>query len=138
MKIKLLSNNAIIPTRANPTDAGLDLYTVEGKCLMPMERYAFATDIAMAIPEGYYGLIGDRSGKALSHGLHVLGGRVDSAYRGNIKVILVNLSNSPVIINVHDKIAQMTIEKVLIESLEVVDSLEQTDRGEKGFGSSGQ
>jgi dUTP pyrophosphatase len=90
--IKKLSDKAIIPTRVNPTDAGLDLYSCEDYVLQPLERKLFKTNIAIQLPPGYYGRIADRSGNALKRGLHVMGGVLDESYRGDVGVILLNVN----------------------------------------------
>ena len=86
----------MIPARANKTDAGYDLWSVESYTLKPLERKLFKTGISVEIPEGHYGRIAPRSGLAYKHGLDVLAGVIDSSYRGEIGVILINLSNEEV------------------------------------------
>lgn len=137
MKIKLLYKNAKTPTRAHDTDAGADLYSVESLGIPPLERKAVETGICIKVPEGYYGRIAPRSGLALKNGIDVLAGVIDSSYTGQIKVILYNTDKD----NYHfiesgDKIAQLIIEKHYNFDFELVEELEQTDRGNKGFGSS--
>lgn len=136
LKIKKLSENAVIPTRNNPTDAGLDLYSVDECSLRPGERRLFKTNIAMEIPAGYYGRIADRSGNAYKKGLHVLAGVIDETYRGDVGVVLVNLGTQSVPFFVGDKIAQIIIEKYYTPEIQEVTDLSETDRGEKGYGSS--
>ncbi len=148
LKVKKLSENAFIPTRANEGDAGLDLYSVEDYTLKPGERKLFKTDIAMTIPPGHYGSIRDRSGNAYKKGLHVMGGVIDEIFRGNIGCILLNTnvvdhtffgvfnSHDSIQINKGDKIAQIIIQKYYNFPIEEVDELEESVRGGKGFGSS--
>lgn len=156
---KKLSEKAITPSK-NFGDAGWDLYSVEDYTLRPMERKLFNTDIAMAIPQGYFGRIVDRSGNALKKGLHVIAGVVDSIYRGQCGVVLINLNYkkeenwvvvgefSPykngfkmegqnVEIKAGDRIAQLIIEQYDESKFIEVDELDQTIRGGKGYGSSG-
>ena len=139
LSIQLLSPNAIIPSRAFPTDAGLDLYNAEESniILNPGERHLFKTDIAVAIPEGYYGRVAPRSGLALKNGLDVMAGVIDSQYRGNVGIVLVNLGQEPVRVSRGSKIAQLIIEKCALLKPVVAETLPESDRGAGGYGSSG-
>ena len=137
LKIKKLNNEAVLPRYAHESDAGMDLFSVEDFGLSPGERKICPTGIAMAIPEGFVGLIWDKSGIAAKNGIKTMGGVIDSNYRGEIGVILKNLSEEKYKINKGDKIAQMLIQKIESPEIEEVDSLEDTDRGEGGFGSTG-
>lgn len=138
MKIKLLSKEAKIPMRANPSDAGADLCSVEDFVLNPLERKAIATGISVEIPEGYYGRIAPRSGLAYKNGLDVLAGVVDSSYRGEIKVILFNTDKENSFeIKMGDRIAQLIIEDHFNFEFEISEDLSYTHRGEGGFGSTG-
>ena len=139
IKIKLLSDGAKVPTKAHKSDAGWDLYASgTSQPVYPHKRRLVSTDISMAIPDGYCGLIWPRSGLSVKKGIDVLAGVIDSGYRGEIKVCLLNTSDQMVHIHPGDRIAQLIIQKVEdIEFLEV-DNLDDTDRGEGGFGSSGE
>ena len=138
INIKKTNTSAKIPTRASPTDAGADLYSVEDCSIFPMQRKMVATGVQLEIPEGYYGRIAPRSGLALKQGIDVLAGVIDSSYRGEIKVIIFNTDNQKVFkVNVGDRIAQLIIEKHYNFDFVEVEDLETTDRGEGGFGSSG-
>jgi len=138
MKVKRLTETAKLPTRANPTDAGLDLYADEDVALWPCARVLVSTGIAIAIPEGFYGRIAPRSGLAYNHGIDVLAGVIDSSYRGEIKVLLFNTDiERKFEIKKGERIAQMIIEIVALLKVEEVVALEDTDRGNGGFGSSG-
>jgi dUTP pyrophosphatase len=138
MKIKFLSKEAKIPMRANPSDAGADLCSVEDFILNPLERKAISTGISLEIPEGHYGRIAPRSGLAYKNGIDVLAGVVDSSYRGEIKVILFNTDKENYFkINIGDRIAQLIIEKHFNFEFEIVEDLSYTQRGEGGFGSTG-
>lgn len=118
-------------------DAGWDLYTVERKRIPGNNKYAIRTGIAMAIPEGWYGQIKNRSGIAVNTPLMVDAGVIDPGYRGEIKIVLVNTSEMPWDVEAGTKIAQIIFEKIPeVEFTEVTD-LPPSDRGEKGFGSSG-
>ena len=139
LKVKLLHPDAKVPTRANATDAGLDLYALNGGIAVPGDRLRINTGIAMSIPTGYYGRISPRSGLAWKDGIDVMAGTVDSSYRGEIRVILINLETTdPFQVRPGDRIAQIIIQKMELWPLMVVDELDDTERGENGFGSSGQ
>jgi len=138
-RVKLEHHDAIEPTRAHPTDAGLDLHSVEQFTLNGGEQLTVSTGISIAVPMGFVGLVCPRSGLASKHGITVVNapGVIDSAFTGILKVILLNTSKNPMSFNVGDRIAQLLLTPVLINNLTVVDDLPETDRGEKGFGSSG-
>lgn len=141
MRIKLLNDKAKIPCRAHSTDAGADLFSIEDCLIRPGERRPVSTGISLEIPEGYYGRIAPRSGLAAKSGIDVLAGVLDSSYRGEIKVILLNTDQSnprDFEIKAGDRIAQLIIEKHYNFEFEVVDSLEETTRGVGGFGSTGK
>ncbi len=138
IKIKLLSENAKVPFRANETDAGADLRSSEIATIAPLERKAVGTGISVEIPEGYYGRIAPRSGLAYKNGIDVLAGVLDSSYRGEIKVILFNTDKENNFeINKGDRIAQLIIEDHFNFDFEVVEDLSETKRGLGGFGSTG-
>jgi dUTP pyrophosphatase len=137
LKVKKLNNEAKLPVKKRKGDAGFDLYSLEDVELKPGERKLVSTGIAIEIPYGYFGLIKDRSGLAVKNGLHCLAGVVDSNYRGEIKVVLINLGNEPVKLEKHSRIAQLLIIPVPDFEIEEVNELSETERNEKGFGSSG-
>ena len=123
-----------------PGDAGYDLYSVERYRLAPGERVLAETGLHLEIPDGYVGLVKDRSSVAAA-GLHTLAGVIDSAYRGELKILLVNLAAEPVEIRVGQKIAQLLVAPVYCAPIECVNSLEDlssTARGTGGFGSTGE
>ena len=139
MKIKLLVDGAKIPLRANKTDAGADLCSVEDTMITPLERKAIGTGISIEIPEGYYGRIAPRSGLAYKNGIDVLAGVVDSSYRGEIKVILFNTDKANSFeIKKGERIAQLIIEDHFNFEFDVVEELAYTERGSGGFGSTGK
>ena len=138
IRVKKVFPEANLPTRANDSDAGYDLYSTESLPITPSSRQAVCTGICVEIPKGYYGRIAPRSGLALKAGVDVLGGVIDSGYRDEIKVILINLGETLVSIDEGDRIAQLIIEKCEDIEWENVDSLNDSERGESGFGSSGQ
>lgn len=139
--VKRLDPELALPAYARLGDAGLDLIAAEDITLKPGDRAAISTGIALAIPEGYAGFVQPRSGRALSDGLGIANapGLIDSGYRGEIKVIAINL-NPSALIDVHrgEKIAQIVFQKVEAAELEVVDELPETERGAGGFGSTGR
>ena len=123
-----LSNSFVLPSNAYDGDAGLDLHSCQKLTLKPFERAAVSCGLALAIPEGYAGLIVPRSGLAVRHG----------GYRGEIKVILVNLDpHDSFDIHIGDRIAQLVIVQVPSVSLPIVERLPESSRGNGGFGSSG-
>src|SRR5688572_5770173 len=142
MKIPVLrlDEGLPLPTYAHPGDAGLDLYAAEDVSLAPGDRAAVATGIAVAIPKGYAGFVHARSGRAIKQGLALVNapGLIDAGYRGEIKVIVINLArNHKIQIARGEKIAQLVVQKVTpVEPVEV-EVLSVSDRGEGGFGSTG-
>lgn len=136
--IKKLHPAAQLPTRANPGDAGLDLYSIEELTLKPGERVVVKTGISVALPMGYFARICDRSGLAVKHGLHCLAGICDESYRGEYKVCLINLGKEEITLLAGQRVAQMIVEKYLDVEWNVVDELPLSQRGVNGFGSSGQ
>lgn len=138
--VKKLDDSLETPRYAYVGDAGLDLRAAEHVVLAPFERKAVSCGIALAIPQGYAGFVLPRSGLAAKHGISIVNapGLIDSNYRGEIKAILVNLdSENEFEIAQGDRIAQIVIMPVPAVELHVVDSLDETERGAGGFGSSG-
>ncbi|MCE5272335.1 dUTP diphosphatase [bacterium] len=125
------------PGYAHPGDAGLDLRASEALVIGPGERALAPTGLRFAIPEGFVGLIWDRSGLAARHGLHCFAGVIDSGYRGEVKVVLANLGTEPFSVERGMRIAQMLVQPVVAASPLRVESLEESRRGEGGFGSTG-
>lgn len=140
LPIKRLSPEVELPSYAYSGDAGLDLRSNEDVTLAPLERRLVGTGLAVAIPDGYAGFVQPRSGLALREGLSMANtpGLVDAHYRGELKVCAVNLDpEKPIHIAKGERIAQLVIQKVPQVTLREVDELDETDRGEGGFGSSG-
>ena len=138
IQIKKLSDKAKIPTQGSKYAAGYDLYAAEEVLVNTMGRKLVKTNISISIPEGYYGRIAPRSGLAYKNGIDVLAGVIDSDYRGDIGVILLNTDhNLDFEVNVGDRIAQIIIEKYHSVNWETVETLDATVRSEGGFGSSG-
>lgn len=138
LKVKRFSDKAILPTYAYEDDAGFDLFTIERVEIKPNERVQVPTGIGMEIPKGYVGLVWDKSGLSHKFGLKTLGGVIDSGYRGEVKVGVVNLSDEVYILEEGNKIAQMIIQKKETCDIIEVNELEDSHRGEGGFGSSGK
>ena len=135
LQIKKLNDLAIIPFKGSPYSAGYDLCSIEDYTLMPMERKLFKTGLSVAIPSGMYGRIAPRSGLAFKDGIDVLAGVIDEDYRGEIGVLIINLSNTEKQFKVGDKIAQFIFEFYNNVNIQVVDILTETQRGTGGFGS---
>jgi dUTP pyrophosphatase len=129
-----------LPAYAHPGDAGADLLTTVDLTLAPGERALVPTGIALAVPEGYVALVHPRSGLAARHGLSIVNtpGTIDAGYRGEVKVLLVNLDpREPVELRRGDRVAQLVFQRVERAAFEVVDSLEDSARGVGGYGSTG-
>ena len=140
MKLKIKKVEEVkTPSYANPGDAGLDLYSAESVVLKPGERKVVSSGIKIAVPDGYEAQVRPKSGLAAKHGISVVNtpGTVDSGYRGVVGVILINHGTEDFSIEKNSKIAQMIINKVERADIEEVDDLDDTKRGEGGFGSSG-
>jgi len=137
INVKKLHPEAIIPQYQTEGAAGMDLCALEPISIMPGRRALVRTGLAFAIPEGFEGQIRPRSGSALRHGLTVLNspGTVDSDYRGEIRVLLINVGQDPVAIKQGDRIAQIVFCPVAKAVLCPVDQLPDTKRGAGGFGS---
>ena len=136
MKIKL-DKGAIAPTRAHPYDAGMDLYATVDCIIGVGNRHTFDTGVHVEIPEGWVGFIKSKSGLMVKHGM-ITDGTIDAHYTGPIKVCLFNHGLDEYTVKAGDKIAQLVIVPCLLPRLELVDSLEETDRGDGGFGSTGR
>ena len=138
--VRRLHPAAVLPAYAKAGDAGADLHAVGAVHLAPGERALVPTGIALALPEGWVGLVHPRSGLAARHGVTVVNapGTVDSGYRGEILVNLVNLDPREAFhVAVGDRVAQLVIQQVAAGAFHEVDSLPESDRGETGHGSSG-
>ena len=141
MKIKFtLDDGATAPTRAHSTDAGLDLYSLHPADIPPGQRQLISTGVHVSIPPGYVGMICPRSGLAHKHGLTVLNapGIIDAGYTGEIKVNLHNTHYLTEPVDAGDRIAQLVIAPIPDAHLVQVDTLEATERGDNGHGSTGQ
>lgn len=142
IKVKKINELAKIPFRANPTDAGADLFSVVEETIPPLTRKLIKTGISIEIPEStlksYYGRIAPRSGLSYKNGIDVMAGVIDSSYRGEIGVVLFNSDqNQEYKINIGDRIAQIIIEDHYNFDFEEVSNLSESNRGQSGFGSTG-
>lgn len=126
-----------MPTRAHADDAGLDLYCLEDVVIGPQRGHVARTGIALAVPAGHVGLIADRSSMA-KKGVKIAGGVVDAGYRGEVHIVLWNLSTEEIRLGKGERIAQMMIVPVATPAVREVAELDSTARGAKGFGSSGK
>ena len=142
MQIPLLKLDVDLPTpsHSHPGDGGTDLYSRIDTVLEPRERQMVPTGIAVAVPEGYAGLVVPRSGLAARHGIGVVNGPglLDSGYRGEVNVILVNHGSEAFTINRGDRIAQLVVVPVVVQEFVEVDELPPSPRGEGGIGSTGR
>lgn len=139
LKIRRLDPDVTVPRYAHPGDAGLDLAAAEDRSVASGERVAVSTGLAIAVPPGWVGLVHPRSGLALERGLTVVNapGTIDAGYRGELKVLLVNLSDETAEISRGDRIAQLLLQRVGRAVLAESDDLGETERGAGGFGSTG-
>jgi dUTP pyrophosphatase len=137
LRVKKLTDEATLPSRANKDDAGLDLYSLEGGVVMPGEGKLFKTGIAIEIEPYFYGQVADRSSMA-KKGFKVSGGVIDSSYRGDLGVVLRNISTTPLEVSKGDRIAQLIIIPIVLAIPYEVEELSDTARGNGGFGSTGR
>jgi dUTP pyrophosphatase len=135
-----LAELGLKPAAPKPGDAGYDLYALDAATLPSWSRALIATGVYLEIPPGYVGLVKDRSSMALA-GLHTMGGVIDSGYRGEIRIILLNTNDTDYVIRAGHKIAQIIVIPCYTEALTAVESLDAlsaTERGAGGFGSTGE
>lgn len=138
IKVKQLHPEAKLPRRATEFDAGMDLVAVDFVFIGPGERAIVGTGVAMEIPVGYAGFIWPRSGLAVKKGIDTMAGVVDASYRGEVKVLLLNVGNEAVQIAKGDRIAQLVIQPVSLGDCDEVYHLGESERGAGGFGSTGR
>lgn len=136
MRIKL-DQGAVMPSRAHEHDAGLDLYAAETAYIAPHSWVAVSTGVHAEIPKGFVGLLTSKSGLMAKHGL-TCRGTIDAGYTGTIKAVVFNHSDQVYKVTAGDKVTQMVILPIITPELELVDVLEQTERGSGGFGSTGK
>ncbi|NWU43579.1 DUT protein, partial [Hylia prasina] len=138
LRFTKLSENAFAPSRASPRAAGYDLHSAYDCVIPPKEKAVIKTDIQIALPAGCYGRIAPRSGLAAKHFIDVGAGVIDEDYRGNVGVVLFNFGKETFEVKKGDRIAQLICERVCYPELEEVEALDETERGEGGFGSTGK
>lgn len=136
LKVKRIHPEAKLPVYGHPGDAGLDLFAVADDVIPPGETRAVPTGLQVAIAPGHVGLVWDKSGLSL-RGVHRLAGVVDAGYRGEVRVVCVNLGREPFAVAKGMKIAQLLIQPVLSVRVVEAGELDETSRGEGGFGSTG-
>ena len=133
----MLDPGAAVPHRAHQADAGLDLFSREEQIILPGESAVFDTGVHVELPEGTFGKLESKSGLNVNYDIVSCGGTIDCGYVGSIKVKLYNLGKKPYMVRKGQKIVQMVIIPILTPELEIVDHLDETERGSNGFGSSG-
>ena len=140
LPVRKVRPDAVLPSRAYDGDAGLDLSAAEGVVLAPGQRAVVGTGLAVAVPEGHAGFVQPRSGLAAKHGIMIVNapGLVDSGYRGEVKVVLLNTGDQPFAVEPGMRIAQFVVLPVAAVELVEVADLPDTERGERGYGSSGR
>jgi len=136
----VLFKGTVVPFYATTGAAGLDLRSTEEVTLEPMERKLVSTGLQIAVPEGFEAQVRPRSGLALKHGIALVNspGTIDSDYRGEIGIIVINLGQSVVKLAKGERVAQLVIAPVVRVEVKVVETIEDTDRGAGGFGSTGE
>jgi dUTP pyrophosphatase len=137
LKVSKNNDDAILPTKGSVDAAGFDLYTVDEGRIMPHQNRLFDTGLSFTVPEGTYGRIAPRSGVS-KKGIMVNAGVVDRDYTGPVKIMLHNLSDEMYEVKKNDRIAQLIIEKISSPTIEEVETLDDTERGDGGFGSTGR
>jgi dUTP pyrophosphatase len=141
LRVTKLHVSAVIPTRAHPGDAGLDLYSIEDAHIGPGERWGLGTGIAIEVPEGHAGLVLPRSGLAREHGITLVNspGLIDAGYRGEVRVLLLNTDPAETVrIEAGARIAQLVVAPVAVAEPVEVAELSDSARGDGGFGSTGR
>jgi dUTP diphosphatase len=140
LPVRKVRPDAVLPSRAYDGDAGLDLAAAEGVVLAPGARAVVGTGLAVAVPEGHAGFVQPRSGLAARHGITIVNapGLVDSGYRGEVKVVLLNTGDEPFAVEPGMRIAQFVVLPIAAVELVEVADLPETERGERGYGSSGR
>ena len=145
LKVRRLHADAKLPEKNNESDSGYDLFILKDDnfngevfVLGTGKRKVFSTGVAVELPTGYGMLIKDRSSVAVKHGVHALAGVIDNGYRGEIKICLINLSDKSHVFSKGQKVAQGVLHHIPVCDIEEIEELSETERGDKGFGSSGK
>ena len=137
LQVQKLDPSAKLPSYAYEGDAGMDLFSLEDLRILSGEKAAIRTGLKFAIPKGYAGFVWDKSGLAAKHHLKTMAGVIDSNYRGELLVVLTNLGREMYKVEKGSKVAQLVIKPVANPEIEETEIQDETDRGERGFGSSG-
>lgn len=137
LRIKKLHPDAKVPSYAHPGDAGMDVFALESLTLAPGERGLVRTGISLEFPEGYVLLVWDKSGISIKHGITTLAGVIDSGFRGEIQIGVVNLGQEVYAFEKGAKVAQILVQPIVTAEIQEVEDLSETSRGEGGFGSTG-
>ncbi|XP_048376584.1 deoxyuridine 5'-triphosphate nucleotidohydrolase-like [Stegostoma tigrinum] len=137
LRFARLSENARPPSRGSKRAAGFDLYSAYDYVISARDKAVVKTDIQIAVPPGFYGRVAPRSGLAAKHFIDVGAGVIDEDYRGNVGVVLFNFGNEDFKVKKGDRIAQLICERICYPELEELKSLDETERGAGGFGSTG-
>ena len=138
LPVKILKTPNVITPTSMPGNAGFDIYSTINIQVPARGQSSISTDLYLKIADGYYGRIAPRSGLAFKEGLNTGAGVIDSNYLGEIKVLLFNHTDKNYQVKAGDRVAQIIFEKYYEPKFEYVNNLEETNRGEKGFGSSGK
>jgi dUTP pyrophosphatase len=137
LKVKKLREDAKLPTHGHPGDAGMDFYAAESVVFLPRGQARVPTGVAIEIPEGHVGLIWDKSSVSFNLGLKIMGGVIDSSYRGEIIMNLLNVTDKEVVLEKGHKVAQMLVQKFEHCEILEVDEISETVRGDGREGSTG-
>jgi len=137
LKFAKLTENATTPSRGSSLAAGYDLYSAYDYTVPSKGKAIVKTDIQIALPDGCYGRVAPRSGLAAKHFIDVGAGVIDQDYRGNVGVVMFNFSDSDFAVSKGDRVAQLVCERIYLPDLEELPSLDETERGSGGFGSTG-
>ena len=138
LKIKKLNPEAKLPCYAKSGDAGMDIFVAEDVTVNPGQSIGIKSGLAFEVPEGYVGLLWDKSGLSIKHGIKILGGVLDSGFRGEVIVGVINLGKEPYTFEKGHKLTQMLIQPVERVEIEEVEILSESERGSGGLGSTGK
>lgn len=138
LKVKKLSPDAVLPSYAHYGDAGMDVYSNETVTIEPGQAVKIKSGVSFEIPEGFVGLMWDKSGLSTNHKLKTLGGVIDSSYRGESLLGIINLGETAYTIEKGHKVCQLLIQKIETVEIKEVEELSDTTRGAGGFGSTGK
>lgn len=140
LKIKKLSESAVIPEYKTDGASGMDLSSTERVTLMPFERKLVPTGLAIQLEQGFEAQLRPRSGTSIKHGLTLINcvGTIDSDYTGEIFIPMINLSSTPYTIEIGERVAQMVVARYTSVGVKIVDELDETERGSGGFNSTGK